>query len=48
MPGPDNAYRIKNENKTNGGSKDINDRIRAIINKLIWGTLCLILKSLKL
>ena len=48
MLGPDNAYSIKNENKTNGESKDINERMRAIRNKLIWGTLCLILKSLKL
>ena len=48
MLGPDNAYNIKNENNTNEGSNEIKDIIKAIANKKIWGTLCLILKSLKL
>ncbi len=48
MLGPDDAYRIKKENNTKGGSKEINDITRAITNKKICGTLCLILKSLKL
>ncbi len=48
MLGPDDAYNIKNENSTKGGSKEINDIINAITNKNICGTICLILKSLKL
>jgi len=39
MLGPDNAYNKKNANKTRGGSKDIKDKIKTIINKLICGTL---------
>jgi len=48
MLGPDTAYSKKKENNTNGGSKDINEIINAIRNKVIWGTLWRILKSLKL
>jgi hypothetical protein len=46
--GPENAYNKKNENRTSGGSKEINAITREIINKNMYGTLCLILKSLKL
>lgn len=46
--GPDKAYNKKNENRTSGGSNEINAITNEIINKNIYGTLCLILKSLKL
>tara|TARA_S200000501_G_C20598730_1_gene644906 strand:+ start:569 stop:715 length:147 start_codon:yes stop_codon:yes gene_type:complete len=48
MLGPDDAYNMKNENNTKGGSKEMKEITRAITNKNICGTLCLILKSLKL
>ena len=48
MDGPDNAYSKKNENRTNGGSKEINDKIKAITNRVRCGTLCLMFISLKL
>ncbi len=48
MLGPDDAYNTKNENNTKGGSKEIKEIISEIINNDICGTLCLILKSLKL
>ena len=46
--GPEEAYNRKNENRTGGGSNEINAIITEIINKNMYGTLCLILKSLKL
>ena len=33
MLGPENAYSMKNENSTNGGSKEMNDITKAITNK---------------
>ena len=46
--GPDNPYNKKKMNKTLGGSKDINDIIRDIINSIMYGTFCFKFKSLKL
>ena len=46
--GPEKAYSKKNENRTSGGSNEINAIIKEIINKNICGTLCLMSKSLKL
>ena len=46
--GPENAYSVKKDNKTRGGSKDIKDSTNTIKNKLTWGTFCLIEISLKL
>jgi len=46
--GPERPYNKKNINKTFGGSKEINEIIRDIMNSIIYGTFCFKLMSLKL